>query len=230
MKRIGLLGVLLCASAGLAVAMQGEIIQQKAAAAKEAAARNQQALRAYSWIAKTDLSLKGDVKNTKLESCRYGPDGKVQKTVLTDPPKQKKKRGIRGKVVAKKTAEMKEELEAAVALVQSYVPPAPEKMHAVIAAGKVSLSQAGPGAIALQFPDYEKPGDSLTLTFDKEVKALRQVAVTSWLDEPENPVTLEVNFQSMPDGTNYAAMTLLTIPDSKIEVQIENSNYQKVVQ
>ena len=42
-------------------------------AAKEAAARNQQALRSYSWIEKTELRLKGEVKNTQVDMCRYGP-------------------------------------------------------------------------------------------------------------------------------------------------------------
>jgi hypothetical protein len=173
--------------------------------------------------------LKGEVKNTKIESCRYGPDGTVQKTELTDrPPPPEKKRGLRGKIVAKKTGEMKAELESAAALAHSYVPPSPEKIQAVIAAGKVSLSQAGGSAVALRFPDYVKAGDSLTLTFDSAVKALRQVAVGTWLDEPTNQVTLEVNFQSMPDGTNYAATTVLEIPAKHIEVQIENSNYQKL--
>ena len=122
---VALLFVALTAFDGLAVAMQtmGDQIKQKAAAAKEAAARNQQALKTYSWIEKTDLSLKGEVKNTKIESCKYGPDGKVQKTLLTDPPKQEKKRGLRGRIAAKKTGEMKEELEASAALVQTYVPP-----------------------------------------------------------------------------------------------------------
>ena len=55
MKRMGLLCAFLVSFSGLVVAMQtiGEQIQQKAAAAKEAAARNQQALRSYSWIAKS---------------------------------------------------------------------------------------------------------------------------------------------------------------------------------
>jgi len=153
----------------------------------------------------------------------------VHKTLLSDPPAPpEKKRGLRGKVVAKKTGEMKEELESAAALAHGYVPPAPEKLQAVVAAGKVSLSQAGAGAVAIRFPDYEKSGDSLTLTFDSEVKALRQVAVDTWLDEPANPVTLEVSFQSMPDGINYAATTVLKIPAKQIEVRIENSNYQKL--
>jgi hypothetical protein len=67
----------------LSLSAQSPDPQQKAAAAKEAAARNQQALRSYSWITKTDLLLKGEVKNTKIESCQYGPDGKVHKTQLS---------------------------------------------------------------------------------------------------------------------------------------------------
>ena len=230
MKRIGLLWiVLLIAFGGVALALQNPDLQQKAAAAKEAAAKNQQALRAYSWITKTELSLKGEVKNTKIESCKYGPDGKVQKTELSEPPPpQEKKRGLKGKVIAKKTGEMQEELKASAALVHSYVPPAPEKIQAVMAAGKVTVSP-GAGAAAIRFADYEKAGDSLTLTLDSESKSIRQIAVDTWLDKPETKVTLAVSFQSLPDGTNYAAETVLSIPGDNIEVRIENSNYQKVV-
>jgi len=233
MKRMGFVCVLMVAFGGFALAIQtgGQDLQQKAAAAKDAAARNQQALRSYSWITKTELSFKGEVKNTKIESCQYGPDGKVQKTELSEPPPPpERQRGVRGRVVAKKTGEMKEELESAAALVQSYVPPSPEKLQAVVAAGKVSLAQAGSGSVAIRFPDYEKAGDSLTLTFESEVKTLRQVKVDTWLDEAENKVTLEVTFESLADGTNYAAATVLKIPAKQIEVQIQNSNYQKLAQ
>lgn len=237
MKRVGVLAALLLTLVGGALAQtMSEDLQQKAAAAKAAAAKNQQALRTYSWIAKTELSFKGDVKNTKIESCQYGPDGKVQKTELSDPPApaeehsgRRRGRGrVREKIVAKKTGEMKAELEAAAALVQSYVPPTGDKLQAVIAAGNVSLSQEGAGAVAVRFADYEKAGDSMTLTFDSEVKALRHIAVDSWLDEPDQKVTLAVAFDSLPDGTNYAAGTTLEIPGDQIRVQIDNSNYAKV--
>ncbi|MSR08883.1 MAG: hypothetical protein EXR82_05040 [Gammaproteobacteria bacterium] len=49
------------------------------------------------------------MKNTKVESCRYGPDGSLQKT-----------------------GEMQDQLEAAAALVKGYVPPDPNLMQAVI--------------------------------------------------------------------------------------------------
>src|SRR3990172_9785559 len=116
MKRIGLGCMTLIGFTSLALSFQSPDLQQKAAAAKEAAARNQQALHAYSWVTKTELSVKGEVKNTKIESCKYGPDGKVQKNELTEPPEpQKKQRGMKGKMIAKKTGEMKEELEASAA-------------------------------------------------------------------------------------------------------------------
>jgi hypothetical protein len=232
MKRFGLSCVALIGFGGIALAVQNPDLQQKAAAAKEAAARNQQALRSYSWITTTELSLKGEVKNTKIESCQYGPDGKVHKTELSEPPAPaEEKPGRKGrrkeKIVAKKTGEMKAELEAAGALVQSYLPPAPEKIQAAMAAGKVTMAP-GAGTAAIRIADYAKAGDSLTLTMDSESKSIRQIAVDTYLDKPDDKVTLAVNFQSLPDGTNYAGETVLAIPGDNIEVRIENSNYQKL--
>jgi hypothetical protein len=131
-------------------------LQQKLAAAKEAAARNQQALRSYSWLEKTEIRLKGELKSTKVDMCKYGPDGKVQKTPVVEPPPAEKQRGLKGRIVAKKTGEMKEEMESAMALVQQYVPPAPDMMQVVMNAGTASLAQAGPGFAALKFPGYVK--------------------------------------------------------------------------
>jgi hypothetical protein len=131
-------------------------------------------------------------------------------------------------MVAKKTGEMKEELESAVALVQRYVPPSPDMMQVVMNAGTASLSQAGPGALTLTFPGYAKAGDALKLTFDSAVTALRQVNVATWLEKPDEPVTLSVTMQSLPDGLSYPGSIVLSIPSSKIEVRITKSNYQKL--
>ena len=210
--------------------MHAQDLQQKLAAAKQAAAQNQKALRSYSWLEKTELSLKGEVKNTKVDMCKYGPDGKVQKSAVVEPAPAEKKRGLKGKIVAKKTGEMKEELEAAVALVQQYVPPSPDLMQVVMNAGTASLSQAGPGFAALKFPGYVKKGDALTLTFESAVKTLHQIEVSTWLDEPENAVNLKVTMQAMPDGVSYPGSIVFALPKRQIEVKITKSNYQKIAQ
>jgi hypothetical protein len=230
MKRL-VIGLALAALALGVAAPRGaaaQDLQQKLAAAKQSAAANQQALRTYTWLEKAELSLKGEVKATKVDSCRYGADGKVQKTPVVQPPPAEKKRGLKGKAIAKKTGEMKDELEAATALVQQYVPPAPDKMQVVMNAGTASLSQAGPELVALNFPGYTKSGDSLMLTFEKAVKTLHQIDVRTWLSKPEEAVTLRVVMQALPDGTSFPGTIVLSIPSSKIEVRITKSNYQKL--
>ena len=215
---------------GMAAPQAAQDVQQKLAAAKQAAARNQQALRSYSWLEKTELSYKGEVKNTKVDMCRYGPDGKVQKSPVVEPAPAEKKRGLKGKIVAKKTGEMKEELESAVALIQQYVPPSPDMMQVVMNAGTASISQAGPGRASLKFPGYVKANDALTLTFDTEVKSLQQIAVNTWQEDPQNVVTLTVNMEALPDGTSHPATVVLGMPKQNLEVRITKSNYQKIAQ
>ena len=120
-------------------------------------------------------------------------------------------------------------MEQAAALVHSYVPPDPGLMQTAVNGGKVSLAQQGPGSLALKFADYQKPGDALVLTFDAAVKALRQMDVTTYLDKPTNPVTLQVTMGALADAS-YPASVTLAIPASKIEVRITKSNYQKLAQ
>ena len=229
MKRITI-GIALVAVALLTMPpVRAQDLKEKLAAAKQAAALNQKALRSYSWLEKTELRLKGELKNTKVDMCKYGPDGNVQKTPVVEPEPAEKQRGLKGKVVAKKTGEMKDELEAAVALVQHYVPPSPDKIQVVMNAGTASISQAGPGALTIAFPGYEKANDALKITFDSAITSLRQLDVITWLEKPEEPVTLQVKMQSLPDGLNYPGSIALSIPSSKLEVRITKSNYQKIV-
>jgi hypothetical protein len=208
-------------------------LQEKVAAAKQAAAQNQQALRAYTWVEKTELSLKGEVKNTKLQSCVYGADGKVIKTPLSEPAAKEADSGrgrqkrVKAKVVENKKEEMKEDMEGAVALVHQYVPPAPDKIQAAMAASKITVTP-GAGTNTLRIADYAKAGDSLVLALDAAGKGIKKIDVDTWKDDPKDKVTLDVQMQSLPDGTSYAGTIVLAIPSSKIEVRITNSQYQKL--
>ena len=215
---------------GLMQPADAQDLQQKLAAVKQAAAANAEALRTYTWLEKTEILLKGELKTTKVDSCRYGPDGKVQKTPVVQPPPAEKKRGLRGKIVANKTEEMKEELQATVALIQEYVPPAPDRIQVVINAGTATLAQAGPQRVAFIFPGYVKSGDALTVTFDKAITVLQQIDVKTYLDKPEEPATLRVTMQALPNGISFPGSIVLKIVDRKLEVRVTKSNYQKLAQ
>jgi hypothetical protein len=59
------------------------------------------------------------------------------------------------------------------------------------------------------FRDYAKAGDTVKLSFDTAAKKIRGYDVNTYLDAPEDVVTLKVAFDSLPDGTNYVAQTVL---------------------
>ncbi len=197
------------------------------AAVKAAAERNQAQLHKYSWVATTTVTYNGEVKDTKVESVSYGPDGQ-QKNVLSNVQAPKPP-GLRGMIAAKKGKEMQQEVESAVALLRSYVPPNPQRLQAAVAAQNMHLSPAPPGEATLVFANYNLPNDALTLTFAIEPKSIQTVNVATWLDSESKVVTLTVQFATLPDGTDHPATTTLSLPSSNLVVTIVNSTYQQVV-
>jgi hypothetical protein len=217
--------------------------QQAVAAIKEAIAKNQAALKQYTWTETTKISLKGEVKKQQQNQCQYGPDGKVQKTPIpnaadSQPPQQESggegRRGgaVKKAIIEKKVDEMKEYMQQVGALVHDYVPPDRQKIQAAQAAGNVSVQPPSSGTATIAIKNYEKQGDAVTLGFDTAAKQLRSYNVNSYLgnDPKDDPVTLAVTFANLPDGTHYAEQTVVNAPAKKIEVDTTNSDYKKLGQ
>jgi hypothetical protein len=206
---------------------QNPELQQKLAAVKQAAAENNQKLRQYQWIETTQLTLKGDAKPPTKNSCLYGPDGKVQKTMIGPPPEQPSGGRMKQKVIEKKKAEMKDYMQDVKAILSMYVPPDPQKMQAAFQAGKVSLNPVS-GAVNLVFADYAQPGDKMTLTFDPTTKKITGLNISTYMGEEKDAVTLKVQMGTLPDGTSYEQQTVLNATAKQLVVTTTNSNYQKL--
>ena len=206
--------------------------QARVAALKQSVADNQAALKQYTWVETTVISLKGEVKKQEQKQCSYGADGKVQKTPMPGAaPEQKAQQqggGRRGgrmkqRIVEKKVDEMKDYMEKVAALVKEYVPPDPQRIQAAQAAGNVDLQPP-----TLTFKNYYKPQDSLALGFDPSAKKIRRYNVSSYVDDPkDDAVTLAVTFGNLDDGTSYPQQVLLDVKDKHIQVKVSNAGYQK---
>src|SRR5216683_2397625 len=85
LKHLLIIG-LVTLGASLPAISQNADLQQKLAAAKQVAAENKQKLHQYQWTESTQLTLKGDAKPPSQFICQYGPDGQVQKTMISPPP------------------------------------------------------------------------------------------------------------------------------------------------
>jgi len=167
---------------------QGLFAQQdKVAALKQSLAANEQLQKQYRWVETTVVSTKGEEKSRIQKQCFYGPDGKVQKQQLTaPPPEEPAPGGMKGKIVAKKKAEISEVMKQAVALVQSYVPPDPQRIQATKTAGNLAMSPTGPDSMRLDLRNYVKSGDTLSLGLDMARYALQTVSVKSYLESEKD--------------------------------------------
>jgi hypothetical protein len=206
---------------------QNPQLQEKLAAVKQSMAENKQKLRQYKWIETTQLTLKGDQKPPSQNSCVYGPDGQVQKTLISPPPEQPSGGRMKQKIIAKKKEEMKDYMGDVKALLSLYVPPDPQKMQAAYQAGKVSLNPV-PGAVNLVFTDYAQPGDKMTLTFETATKKITGLNINTYMGKEKDAVALQVQMGSLPDGTNYVQQTVLNAAAKHLVVTTTNSNYEKL--
>ena len=203
-------------------------VAERVTALKACLGASQAALRQYEWIETTAISLKGNEKSRKQERCYYGADGKVQKIAVAAPPPPAKKRGLRGKIIENKKAELTDYMKNAVSLVKAYVPPDPAKLQAAKDAGKVSIELLEPGKRArLNFRDYEKPGDSLGVEVDLANNRPLGLKVATYLDNAKDAVTLEVRMGQLNDGTTYASDITLEAKAKKLKVAVQNSGYRK---
>lgn len=210
-------------------AQAGGEMQERVAALKSSMAASQKALRTYQWVETTTVSMKGEQKSMKQESCYYGADGKLQKTPIAASPPPKEKGGLRGKAIASKKAELSGMMKQAVALVKTYVPPNPAMIQRAVDSGKVSMEILQPGKVVrLVFKDYELPGDSLGVTLDLATNRITAISVASYLGSPSKPVTMNATMGSLTDGTSYTASTQLSLPSEKLDVNVANSGYRKM--
>jgi hypothetical protein len=206
--------------------------QERVAALKQSMQESQTKLRQYEWIETTIISLKGEEKARTQKRCYYGADGKLQKVPIGSPaPAQQPAAGdgrrgrVKARVVENKKDDMKDYMERAAALVQQYVPPQPADIQRAKDAGKVTANPAGPGLVRLEFPDYLKLGDRLSIDVDAAANQLRGLTVASYLDQADDAVALAVQLGTLADGTSYTAQTTLDTAAKKIRVVIQNAGH-----
>jgi Tfp pilus assembly protein PilW len=214
----------------LLVSAQNPELQQKVAEVKEAMAANKQAIAQYTWQEQVTVSLKGDVKKQEHFQVRIGPDGKPQKQSLDAPQAPAAPSGGRLKqhVVEKKKDEYTDYVNQIKALIQQYVPPEKAMLEQAAQQGNVALGPAGgaPGQYQLVLSNYVKPGDKMTLLFDKAQKALVSVTIASFLSDPKDAVNVSVTFAAIPGGPNHVASESIDGVSKQLTIVIANSLYQ----
>ncbi len=199
------------------------------AAIKQSLQQSAAALRQYQWVETTTVSMKGEQKSQTQANCYWGADGVLQKTPVTAPPPEKKKRGLRGKAAENKKEEISDATTEATALVKQYVPPDPALIQAAKDTGRLTLTPPDPtGKVVVVIKDYRKPGDSLTIVLNVATSSLASLAVATYTDSAKDAVKLNVTFGTLADGTVYQPAIQLDVASQSLGIAIQNTGYKKL--
>ena len=205
---------------------------QMVAALKQNLADSQKRLRQYEWIETTIISLKGEEKSRKQQRVYYGADGKLVKVPMGQPQPPAAQDGggrdgrLKKRVVENKKDEMVEYMEKAGALIHQYVPPEAAQIQKAKDAGNMTVSPQADGKVRVEFHNYVQPKDQLAIDVDAKAALLSALRVATYLEKPEDSVTLNVGFASLPDGTSYTSQTTLDAKAKNITVVVQNSGYR----
>jgi hypothetical protein len=141
-------------------------------------------LKQYEWVETVALSLSGEEKVRQQYQCYYGAEGALQKVPVAADAKEDKKRGLRGKAVESKTAELEASLKEATSLLQQYATLDPARIKAAKDAGNVSVSvPSADGRVRVTMKSYLKLGDQVEVELDSAKNTVKGVSITSFVEQ-----------------------------------------------
>jgi hypothetical protein len=202
-------------------------LAREVAAVQNAVALNSAALRQYTWTEHTEVLVDGEVKSSRVVTCRYDGSGKLIKTPVGEAAEEKRVSANSNNPRVRKKAAMEDYIERSISLIHYYVPPKPEQIQSLVRNGSAFLGQSQDGKPQIRFEHYFQAGDSLVLIYDPTSKELLRGSIGSNLGSPKDPVTLDAVFETLPDGVNHLASATLNATRKKVQVRMRNDTYQK---
>ncbi len=209
---------------------QGSDLGDRVMALKASLERDSGVLRKMEWIETTSILYKGEEKSNKQERCYYGAEGKLQKVPVAqtqaDTPG-----GLRGRAAKRKKEDVTEYMQRAAGLIHQYVPPDPAVLQKVYQGGKVSGQILEPGKRnRLTFNSYLVPNDQLSIDVNMANNHILALQVATYLDDPEDTVSLAVQFANLVDGTGYPSQITLDATKQNVRVVTQKSGYRPMQQ
>lgn len=184
-------------------------------------------IKKYSWIETTTVYVNGEQKSVSQNQCYYDVNGVLTKVPTGATTQAATPRGIRGRIAENKKDEMEEYVKKAVAQIKLYIPPQPETLQSIYAAGKVGIKIIEPQKqFELDFPNYLLSGDMVAIKVDLARKVLMGYGVNTYIDDPSDAVSLDVKFQNLPNGTSYSGDVTFNAPSKNLKIEMVNSGYR----
>ena len=218
----GALVVALLAAAG-PLAAQNPNAGQMAEQYGQNAKANAELTRQYTWQMRVALTYKDDAKAPQLYQMNWSPDGTLQKTLISAPPEEKKRRGLRKHIAENEIADFKKWLSDLTDLVKKYMAPTPGQMMDFYS--KATITPAPNGGAAAFESGFLQPGDRATFYLDP---ATHQPTSYSFMTTLQgDTVHANVVYGKVAGGPQYASQISVSVPAKEVLMVVQNFNYVK---
>ena len=222
MKRLLLLSAALATigiPAPLSAQVSNEGLANQILAARQ---RNAALLKQYSWSCRTEILENSEVKDTRIDTVTFGPDGQPQHTLLNDQANPLPGGFFRRRIAEAEREKTETYLKGLRAFLHQYTLPTAGAVINFIS--NTSIPAPGPGGLLqLTGASVVIPGDTVSLSIDAPTRQTRRMSIMTFYQGDE--VTVTVTFKTLTSGLNYPAYVQMNVPDKNLSVLIQNYDY-----
>lgn len=181
-------------------------------------------MRQYSWTSRTEVIDKGQVKDLRLDTVTYGPDGQLERTIMNDQSAPLPFGFLRRKLAEHERQKVEQYLMGLRGLIEQYTLPTAGKVQEFMS----GATATGPDANGLYEVTGRKvvvAGDTFSLWVEPVTRHARRVQAATMFQG--DPVTLIATFKTLSTGLNHVAFAEAIVPAKQLSVQVQNFDYNR---
>jgi len=190
----------------------------------EARKANATLMRQYSWTSRTEVIDQGQVKDTRIDAVNYGPDGRLQRSIMNDQSAPLPFGFLRRRIVEYERTKVEEYLTGLRGLLEQYSLPTAGKVQDFMNKATASGPDAN-GLFEMTGRNVVFPDDTFSLWVDPRTRHAQKIQVSTTFEG--DPVSLTATFKTLPTGLNHVAYAEVTVPAKQISVQVQNFDYNR---
>ena len=190
----------------------------------EARKANATLMRQYSWTSRTEVIDQGQVKDTRIDAVNYGPDGRLQRSIMNDQSAPLPFGFLRRRIAEYERTKVEEYLTGLRGLLEQYSLPTAGKVQDFMNKATASGPDAN-GLFEMTGRNVVFPDDTFSLWVDPRTRHAQKIQVSTTFEG--DPVNLTATFKTLPTGLNHVAYAEVTVPAKQISVQVQNFDYNR---
>ena len=190
----------------------------------EARKANAALMRQYSWTSRTEVIDQGQVKDLRIDTVNYGPDGQLQRSTMNDQSAPLPMGFLRRRIAEIERQKVEQYLGGLRSLLEQYTLPTAGNVQDFMNRAKATGPDAS-GLFEMTGQNVVSQGDTFTLFVDPATRHPRKVQVSTTFQG--DPVSLTATFKTLPTGLNHVAYAEVTVPAKQLSVQVQNFDYNR---